>query len=301
MHHGGEFGGTISQTYIGGSVCSFDYCHGAELSMLELSTMVKELGYGFDSRFYHKLSGQFVLLQADKEIMNLADARRVVHIYMENEVVVGTQESQICSNILRPTSGKDLVNEEEDEDSDEYDLDSSSSENDSNVVFNDNDYNFTDDDDDFEANVDDDVEYVGLSCKAEIDQSYAETTEKLANIDGDCDGGSSSELSSGETSCDEQVGQSKKVKFQVFNEKIDMQNPRFAIGDNVFRVKRFVNQHTCTRTYHVEWKEWTCKVSLTRVYRAKQKALDLIEETTNEQFGMIYAYAEEIMKSDPGT
>ncbi|KAI8572631.1 hypothetical protein RHMOL_Rhmol01G0214500 [Rhododendron molle] len=148
---------------------------------------------------------------------------------MENEVVVGTKASQICSNIFRPTSGKDVVNENED--SDEYDPDSSSSENDSDVVFNDSDYNFSVDDDNFEANVDDDVEFVGLSNKAEIDQSYAQTIEKLANIDGDCDGGSFSELSSGESSCDEQVGPSKKVKYQVFNEKTDMQNPRFAVEE----------------------------------------------------------------------
>lgn len=48
-------------------------------------------------------------------------------------------------------------------------------------------------------------------------------------------------------------------------------------------------------------KEWTCKVSLTKVYRVRQRALNLIEGTPNEQFRMLYAYAEEIMKTNPGT
>ncbi|KAH7860533.1 hypothetical protein Vadar_014637 [Vaccinium darrowii] len=38
-----------------------------------------------------------------------------------------------------------------------------------------------------------------------------------------------------------------------------------------------------------------------RVFRAKNRALDLIEGTTNEQFGMLYAYEEVIMSSNPGT
>ncbi|KAE9450312.1 hypothetical protein C3L33_17784, partial [Rhododendron williamsianum] len=338
MHHGGDFGDTISQTYIRGSVSTFDYCHGDELSMLELSTMGKELGYGFDSRFCHKLNGQFVLMQTDEKIMNLAyvvNARRVVHIYLENAIVVGTQVSQICSNTLRPTIGKDVVIE--DDYNNEYDPDSSSSEDDSDVVFNDSDYNLTHDNNEFEANVDKDIEFVGLSDKAEIDQSYAETIQKLANIDGDCDGGSSSELSSGmefkthalfrDAVKQYAIKCGKVIKFL----KSDRSKVRTVCKDNVFRVKTFEDQHTCTRTYHVPWvsttwicntykdrirsnptwpykslaqtieKEWTCKVSLTRVYSAKQKALDLIEGTTNEQFGMLYAYAEEIMKTNPGT
>ncbi|KAI8536989.1 hypothetical protein RHMOL_Rhmol10G0300000 [Rhododendron molle] len=156
--------------------------------------MGEELGYGFDNRFYHKLNGQFFLMQTDKEIMNLAyvvDARRVVYIYMKNAIVVGTQVSQICSNTLSSTIGKDVVIE--DDYSDEYDHDSSSSEDDSDVVFNDSDYNLTDDDNEFEANVDKDIEFVRLSDKAEIDQSYAETIHKLVNINGDCDGGSFSD------------------------------------------------------------------------------------------------------------
>lgn len=305
------------------------------------------------------------------------------------EVEVGTQASQVCSNTLKPnTVIPNVVVNDEGDDSDDYDLDSSSSEDDSDVDFEDSDYNMTDDDEEFELNVDKDEEFVGLHNKDEMDQSYAETLENLADIDGDSDR-DSSEFSSGETSSDEEAGPSKKkAKFPVFNEKTDMQNPRFAVGmefkshalfrdavkehaikcgkvikflksdrkkvtavcnggkkrgcqwrihashvesDNLFRVKTFEGKHTCSRTYHVPWvsskwicnkyldrirnnptwpvkslaltieKEWTCKVSWTRVYRGKKKAMEVILGTATEQFKLLYAYAEEIMNCNPGT
>ncbi|KAH7833554.1 hypothetical protein Vadar_007510 [Vaccinium darrowii] len=255
--------------------------------------------------------------------------------------------------------------------------------------FHDSDYNLSDDDNLFEANIDKNAEFIELSNKPEIGKSYKETVDKLANINGDSDSGST-ELSSGCTSSDEEGGSSKKekMKYKVFNEKTDIDNPQFLVGmefkthalfrdavkkhgikcgkvikflksdkskvrvvcrggkrnvcswliyvayvpaDKVFRVKTYVGTRTCTGSYHVpcvstKWickkytgrirsnptwpvkslietieQEWTCKVSLPVVFRAKKKALDLIDGTANEQFGLSYAYAEEVMSGNLGT
>ncbi|KAH7843500.1 hypothetical protein Vadar_017319 [Vaccinium darrowii] len=330
----------------GGSVSSFDYCHSDELSMIELSHMGKELGYGL-AKYYQKVQGDFVLVATDKDIMDLGlgfDAKkRVVQIFMKhfeepNVLAAGTQPSE------RPTPV--VVNEVGDnEDSDDYDPESSLEEDDSDAEFNDSDYNLSDDDNLFEANVDKNAEFIELSNKPEIDNSYKETLDKLANIDGDSDSGSS-ELSSGCTSSDEEGGSSKreKKKYKVFNEKTDMDNPQFLVGMEfkthaLFRDavkqhgikcgkvikflkndkskvravcrggkrKRYTERIRSNPTWPVKSlaetieKEWTCKVSLPRVFRAKKKALDLVEGTTNEQFGLLYAYAEEVMSSNPGT
>lgn len=359
MHHGGQFGGIITQTYIGGSVSSFDYCHSDELSLIELSHMGKDLGYGI-AKFYQKVRGEFVFIAKDQDVMDFGLGfdvkKRVVQIYMKHaeltNVVGGTQASETIKNISRPTPI--VINEDPDhEDSDDYDPESSSSEDESDVDFHDSDYNLSDDDNLGETVPERNVQSQGmnLSNKPEIDQSYKEILEKLANIDGDSDSGSTY-LSSGYSSSDEEGGSSKRVrrkKYKLFNEQTDMDNPQFLVGmefkthslfrdavkeheikngkviiflksdrskvravckggkrrscpwviyaayvpaDEVFRVKTYVDTHTCTRSYHVPWvstrwicnkytdrirsnptwpvkslaqtieKEWTCKVSM---------------------------------------
>ncbi|KAH7863977.1 hypothetical protein Vadar_024284 [Vaccinium darrowii] len=194
------------------------------------------------------------------------------------------------------------------EDSDDYDPESSSSEDDSDAEFNDSDYNLSDDDNLFEANFKthalfrDAVKQHGIKC-GKVIKFLKNDKSKVRAV---CRG-----------------GKRKVCPWLIY--------ASFVLADKVFRVKTYVGTHTCSRSYHVpgvstNWivkryterirsnptwpvkslavtieEEWTCKVSLPRVFRAKKKALDLIEGTTNEQFGLLFAYAEEVMSSNPGT
>ncbi|KAI5342123.1 hypothetical protein L3X38_009998 [Prunus dulcis] len=48
-------------------------------------------------------------------------------------------------------------------------------------------------------------------------------------------------------------------------------------------------------------KDYNTRVSRQQVYRAKDKALKLIEGRFNEQYSRIWDYCEELRKSNPGT
>ncbi|KAG8374557.1 hypothetical protein BUALT_Bualt10G0007800 [Buddleja alternifolia] len=102
-------------------------------------------------------------------------------------------------------------------------------------------------------------------------------------------------------------------------------------GENTFQVREYQPKHKCARTYHVKnansrWisgkyeglfrtdpkrsmkgfrkdvvKEIRCKVSRYQAYRAKQKALRNIEGKAEDQYKLLWDYAQELRISNPGS
>ncbi|KAF7147202.1 hypothetical protein RHSIM_Rhsim03G0174600 [Rhododendron simsii] len=102
-------------------------------------------------------------------------------------------------------------------------------------------------------------------------------------------------------------------------------------SDAVYRVKRYDAVQNCVRSFHVPWvstkwildkycdrirsnptwptkslaetieKERTVRVSIQKVYRARQMALELIQGSAEEQFQQLWGYVEEVRSSNPGT
>ncbi|KAH7859402.1 hypothetical protein Vadar_000654 [Vaccinium darrowii] len=102
-------------------------------------------------------------------------------------------------------------------------------------------------------------------------------------------------------------------------------------ADQLYRIKTHTPQHKCIRSYDVPWvssnwivnkycnrirnnptwpvaslhttiqQEWTCKVDIQKVYRAKRKALNIIHGSATEQFGQLWGYVEEIRQCNLGT
>lgn len=102
-------------------------------------------------------------------------------------------------------------------------------------------------------------------------------------------------------------------------------------ADGVYRIKTLIDEHTCTRTYHVPWvstnwivnkycerikrnptwpvsslhdeiqAEWTVSLDIQKVRRAKKKALEMLEGTATQQFALLSGYIEEIRSTNPGT
>lgn len=98
-------------------------------------------------------------------------------------------------------------------------------------------------------------------------------------------------------------------------------------ADGVFRVKHYINNHTCTRSYNVPWvstkwivrtcseriaknptwpiqslvdtieSEWTVHVHYQKVFRAKRKVLDALQGSAAQQFGQLLGYIEERSRS----
>ncbi|KAG8362705.1 hypothetical protein BUALT_BualtUnG0048800 [Buddleja alternifolia] len=102
-------------------------------------------------------------------------------------------------------------------------------------------------------------------------------------------------------------------------------------GENTFQVREYQPKQKCARTYHVKnansrWisgkykglfrtdpkrsmkgfrkyvvKEITCKVSRYQAYRAKQKALRNIEGKAEDQYKLLWDYAQKLRISNPGS
>lgn len=102
-------------------------------------------------------------------------------------------------------------------------------------------------------------------------------------------------------------------------------------ADQVFRVKTYTPHHKCIRSYDVPWvssnwivskycnrirnnptwpvpslhttiqQEWTCKVDIQKVYRAKKKAMNIIHGSAVDQFRQLWGYVEKIKQENPGT
>ncbi|KAH7834888.1 hypothetical protein Vadar_020699 [Vaccinium darrowii] len=101
--------------------------------------------------------------------------------------------------------------------------------------------------------------------------------------------------------------------------------------DALYRIKTYISQHTCTRTFDVPWvsskwivarygnrirsnptwpvpslaetiqQEWTVKVSIRKVYRAKNICLAMRDGIAIEQYKQLWGYADEVINGNPGT
>ncbi|KAH7832980.1 hypothetical protein Vadar_001984 [Vaccinium darrowii] len=102
-------------------------------------------------------------------------------------------------------------------------------------------------------------------------------------------------------------------------------------ADALYRIKTYISQHTCTRTFDVPWvsskwivakygnrirsnptwpipslvetiqQEWTVKVSTQKVYRAKNICLAMRDGIAIEQYKQLWGYAEEVINRNLGT
>lgn len=102
-------------------------------------------------------------------------------------------------------------------------------------------------------------------------------------------------------------------------------------SEGLYRIKTFIDTHTCSRTYNVPWvstnwilhkykdriqrnptwhvsslhetiqAEWTVNLDRQKVSSAKKRALEMIQGNAAEQFGELYSYIEEIKSTNPGT
>ncbi|XP_058223113.1 uncharacterized protein LOC131332829 [Rhododendron vialii] len=62
-------------------------------------------------------------------------------------------------------------------------------------------------------------------------------------------------------------------------------------ADAVYRVKTYNSERSCTRSFDVPWK----------AYRARKKALEVVQGKVAKQYGQLWGYMEEIKNSNPGT
>ncbi|KAH7838938.1 hypothetical protein Vadar_032956 [Vaccinium darrowii] len=99
------------------------------------------------------------------------------------------------------------------------------------------------------------------------------------------------------------------------------------MGKEVYRVKKYDSEHTYTRSFHVPWVntkwilkkyqnkirnnptwpvkslaetiefEHTVKVHIQKVYKAKKRALEIIQSSAAEQFQQLWGYVEEVGSS----
>ncbi|KAH7858532.1 hypothetical protein Vadar_025040 [Vaccinium darrowii] len=102
-------------------------------------------------------------------------------------------------------------------------------------------------------------------------------------------------------------------------------------NDEVYRVKTFVDQHECVRSFNVQWvstkwivkkyterirknptwpipplvetieSENTVKVNHQKTYRAMRIAMQMLEGSAAEQFKLLNSYAKEILNTNDGT
>ncbi|KAF7153831.1 hypothetical protein RHSIM_Rhsim01G0063200 [Rhododendron simsii] len=102
-------------------------------------------------------------------------------------------------------------------------------------------------------------------------------------------------------------------------------------SDALYRIKRYDNEHSCNRSFHVPWVstkwilnkykerirrnptwpvkslaniimgEHTVNVDVQKVYRARKMALEMIQGSACEQFNQLWGYLEEVKSSNPGT
>ncbi|KAI8569475.1 hypothetical protein RHMOL_Rhmol02G0282000 [Rhododendron molle] len=105
----------------------------------------------------------------------------------------------------------------------------------------------------------------------------------------------------------------------------------FVKNDGLYRIKRYVDQHTCTRSYHVPWvstkwivkrysdkicknptwpiqslaetieSENTVNVDRQKVFRARRRSLAILEGDAKQQFRELFGYIDEVRSTNPGT
>ncbi|GAB2268041.1 hypothetical protein Dimus_038694 [Dionaea muscipula] len=389
MRHGGSFGGNGGRKryYVNGDIGHFDYCHGDELSLLELRSMAKELGLHASSEYFVRVGKNYSQINSDVDAMNLykhVDENRIVHVYAAVDVQHSGRPSTSHGVLRRSPRKQQRIRQLEGErgiQSDAYDPYSSSSPDDD-PFYPDSEWDRRDGDDkDYDIFVDENEQDV-LNCSAGSIEVYYDSMAE--NIEGfDEDDMPSDDLHNLDSNLEEDVGDGTK-KNPIFNEKTDFDNPMFCVGmefkthelfrdavkeyaikwgknirftendtkkvravckegcpwmcyasfvksASLFRVKTFISEHNCTRTFnqrHVtcRWimrryqnmikqnptwpidsltttisEEWNMKVMPQTVRRAKRKIIQILEGTTLEQFQQLRSYAYEICRTNLGT
>ncbi|GMP99310.1 hypothetical protein CsSME_00046827 [Camellia sinensis var. sinensis] len=166
MHHGGLVSYNLQRVYIGGLISYFDFCNSNEISLVELDNMAKEVGCIGCNIYYYKLNycAGLELINTDEDVMRLetfVDGNRVVKVYvgclgMDGVIGSSTKRSQRKGVLVD-------IHVAEEEDSDNYDpKPSDSSSSDEFEKYEDSDYGFSDDDALYKANVDKELEVVGV-------------------------------------------------------------------------------------------------------------------------------------------
>ncbi|KAH7833745.1 hypothetical protein Vadar_009318 [Vaccinium darrowii] len=183
--------------------------------------------------------------------------------------VFGTQPNKPIKGKEKAAGVNDLVDVQidEEDDSDAYELEHETSSDDEEVFY-DSDYGFSDDDELFQQNIDADTEFDGLVEKQrpQYDEDYTRAVDELVDIEGVDE--SSDELDSLDDSSDEEGGsKKKKMKYPVFNENTDMENPVFKVGME-FKTHAFFRE--AVKEHSIKWGK---KVKFVKSDREKVRAI----------------------------
>ena len=81
IHHGGQFLNVPKRMYVGDRAITYiDYCEIDRISLLELKSMVTQLGYNSVAEFYHRIPGNekeedsvFRQIQTDSDLLKVSD------------------------------------------------------------------------------------------------------------------------------------------------------------------------------------------------------------------------------------
>lgn len=260
MHHGGAFCYSPNVSYLRGDVMYFDNQHVEKLRMVDLREMTRMLGYTGQLQYFYQVPGRdlnygLIELKQDEDILGMVkwvyDTNRIIDVYVVErpEMVLNVYKPQPVvreeslrneSNVevpiveqnmwedFQPFEEKYQISEpfEEGYQISEQDYDSGSHESSELEEFKDSDYDFSEDDRLFDANVDRNVEWVGL-MKGRRKETTSEHEHNTAG-----DEMNSDELISldGSSSSDEDSRPKENTRFHQFNSKADMVDPQFKVG-----------------------------------------------------------------------
>lgn len=186
MHYAGRIEGS---KYVGGMFGFIDYCHEDELGIMELCGMLKELGQSVSNDYYLRINGDFRLIKSDAEVVRMCqfvDTNRLVELYSVCNVVdvIVTQGSQVVSDSGRGNKSKQVIEEVNDSDTDDYDPNSSSSDSEY-EEFDESDCDLKEDDALSELNVDQQLEDNGVGITGGSDDEGSDELGELNDEDSD--------------------------------------------------------------------------------------------------------------------
>lgn len=111
MHHGRNFRGSKGRRmyFVGGNVDAFVFCNVEEMSIIELSSMAKELELHGSNLYSVKCGREYKDIKTDMDALELYKylaGKRVVHVYVEPNVAIilggiGTSTNGMVGRSLR--------------------------------------------------------------------------------------------------------------------------------------------------------------------------------------------------------
>ncbi|KAH7847184.1 hypothetical protein Vadar_022991 [Vaccinium darrowii] len=283
MHQGGVFKGNRTRVYIGRTVTYFDFCDIDEISYMELVNMASEMG-GFTSiEFYGILNGTMKLIKGDSDTTDLCltvDKHKVVECYMDTTSGVTKDYADVVDVLADIDGDADVMTSDDDLRSIDSDSDEEGRGNRvKHTVFNE------------KTNMENPIFKVGMEFKTHA--LFREAVKEHA------------------------IKWGKEIKFL----KSDKRQARATCkspcpwtiycshvpNDEVYRVKTFIDEHSCVRSFKVPWvsTKWIVKkyserirknptwpipslvdtiqsekivqVNLQKAYRAKKISLDMLQ------------------------